>query len=210
MPDLEERIGAWRRQMLAAGITSPVPLDELEGHLREGVEQEMRLGLSVQDAFEKVRQRIGQPDALEQEFAKIGVVERKYMKQTVSVVAALSGMAFGLSMVLPQLAQWSRTGVIHSLLFLLLGVSMVIAGGSAALYGIKTHREVRGRKWIGAAIIATCCFYVLPFVVAFFQSRETNLSGWIFCAGLATASILFFGGCFYLNRRPPASAVHGR
>jgi hypothetical protein len=38
--------------MLAAGIRTPVPLDELENHLREDVEQQMRSGLSAQQAFE--------------------------------------------------------------------------------------------------------------------------------------------------------------
>ena len=35
MPDLEQSIGEWRKQMIAAGIQSPVPLDELESHLRD-------------------------------------------------------------------------------------------------------------------------------------------------------------------------------
>ena len=35
MFNLEEKISEWRKQMLAAGIRSPVPLEELEIHLRE-------------------------------------------------------------------------------------------------------------------------------------------------------------------------------
>jgi hypothetical protein len=119
-------------------------------------------------------------------------------------------MVLGLSMVLPQLGQWSRTGVLHSPAFLLLGVALVIAGGSAAFCGIRTHREARGRKWIGVGIIAAGGFYATPFILAFFQSRETNLMGWVFCAGLAATSILFFGTCFYFNRHLPAAPVHGR
>jgi len=37
MFDLEQAIIAWRQQMLAAGIKSPVPLEELENHLRDEI-----------------------------------------------------------------------------------------------------------------------------------------------------------------------------
>ena len=37
MPDLEQRIAIWRSQMIDAGIKTPVPLDELEAHLREEI-----------------------------------------------------------------------------------------------------------------------------------------------------------------------------
>jgi hypothetical protein len=37
MFDLEQTISEWRRQMLSAGIKTPVPLEELEIHLREDV-----------------------------------------------------------------------------------------------------------------------------------------------------------------------------
>ena len=40
MFDLEQSIADWRRQMLAAGIKTPVPLEELESHLREEIERQ--------------------------------------------------------------------------------------------------------------------------------------------------------------------------
>jgi hypothetical protein len=45
MFNLDQAIADWRRQMLAAGIKTPVPLEELEIHLREDVEQQMQSGL---------------------------------------------------------------------------------------------------------------------------------------------------------------------
>jgi hypothetical protein len=39
MFDLEQSIATWRRQMLDAGIKAPVPLEELESHLRDDIEQ---------------------------------------------------------------------------------------------------------------------------------------------------------------------------
>ena len=205
MPDLDEKFVEWRRQMLAAAIQAPEPLDELESHLRDEVEQRMKLGLNAQEAFETAIQRLGQGSVLQLEFKKIEATE---MKHIVVILAALFGMVFGLSTVLPQLGQWSRTGVMHSLTFLLLGVALVIVCGSAVFYGIRTHREARGRKLISVGIIAACGFYAMPFILAFFQSREMNLMGWIFCTSLAAISILFFGRCFYFNRHLPARAVH--
>src|SRR6267154_3427870 len=52
MFDLDQAIAQWRRQMLAAGIKTPVTLDELESHLRDDVEQQVQSGWEVQPAFE--------------------------------------------------------------------------------------------------------------------------------------------------------------
>ena len=59
--------------MLAAGIKTPVPLEELESHLREDVEQQMQLGLSAQHAFGSAVKKIGQAPELKREFKKIGI-----------------------------------------------------------------------------------------------------------------------------------------
>jgi hypothetical protein len=72
MFDLEQSIAQWRRQMLSAGIKNPVPLEELEIHLREDVERGMRSGVAAQAAFEAAVQRMGQADGLKAEFKKAG------------------------------------------------------------------------------------------------------------------------------------------
>jgi hypothetical protein len=81
MADLEQQIDEWRRRMLAAGIETPVPMEELECHLRDEVDQLMESGLSPEQAFEEAIQRIGQADVLENEFGKLGstiIHERVY------------------------------------------------------------------------------------------------------------------------------------
>jgi hypothetical protein len=70
MFNLEHAIADWRQQMLAAGIKTPVPLDELESHLREEIERQMKSGLEQQDAFSSAVQKIGLHDILKMEFAK--------------------------------------------------------------------------------------------------------------------------------------------
>jgi len=70
MFDLEQSIANWRQQMLAAGITA-LSLGELELHLREEIERQMRSGLAATMAFEKAVFTLGQPKPLQTEFAKI-------------------------------------------------------------------------------------------------------------------------------------------
>jgi hypothetical protein len=72
MPDIEQSIAEWRRQMLAAGIKMPGPLEELESHLREEIEQQMKLGLTEQVAFHSAIQIIGQASLLKKEFDQAG------------------------------------------------------------------------------------------------------------------------------------------
>ena len=62
--------------MLVAGIKTPVPLEELESHLREEIEQQMQFGSNVEKAFESAVQKIGRVYPLQTEFAKVGSVEK--------------------------------------------------------------------------------------------------------------------------------------
>ena len=47
----KQSIAEWRKQMLAAGIKTPVPLEELEIHLREEIERQMQSGMNEQASF---------------------------------------------------------------------------------------------------------------------------------------------------------------
>ena len=91
MFDLEKSIAEWRRQMLATGIKTPVPLVELESHLREEVDQQMRAGFSAKRAFETAVQRLGPAHELKDEFAKTptaGLLLRKRYLSLFCFVAA--------------------------------------------------------------------------------------------------------------------------
>jgi len=66
--------------MLAAGIKTPVPLEELESHLREEVERQMRSGVEAQSAFEAAIQKIGRTDVLKNEFRKVNLLTVEKMR----------------------------------------------------------------------------------------------------------------------------------
>jgi hypothetical protein len=86
MFDLERSIAEWRQQMLAAGIQSPVPLEELEIHLREEIEQLEKSGVDERTAFENAVRQTGQPQSLKNEFNKI---ETSFMKTILKCVTVL-------------------------------------------------------------------------------------------------------------------------
>jgi uncharacterized membrane protein len=99
---LEKSIADWRRQMLAAGIETPVPLEELETHLREEIERQAKSGLDEQKAFEISVQRVGQPKVLNSEFKKS---ERTFMKRTAKIGTGVIGVLIGMALLVPGSVQ---------------------------------------------------------------------------------------------------------
>lgn len=139
MPDLEQSIANWRKQMFAAGIQSPVPLEELEGHLREEIERQVKLGLNGQAAFEISVRKIGQPKILNHEFKK---TERNIMKKTMIIGAGAIGIAVGMAVVMPAAALYQKQGaMVHdAAIGFLIGIPIVLAGLSTAIYGFKKRK----------------------------------------------------------------------
>lgn len=71
MFNLEQSIAKWRQQMLGAGIRTPKPLNELEGHLREDIRVLVSAGEPEARAFELAVSRLGSPGSVQTEFDKI-------------------------------------------------------------------------------------------------------------------------------------------
>ena len=80
MFDLEQSIAEWRKQMLDAGIKTPVPLEELEIHLLEEIERQRNAGLDEQEVFDSAVRQIGQASVLESEFTKVGGTIQELVK----------------------------------------------------------------------------------------------------------------------------------
>jgi hypothetical protein len=102
MFNLEKSISEWRQQMLAAGIKSPVPLEELETHLREEVEQQMKSGWLEPNAFEISVQRIGRPGLMKAEFEKN---ERTFLKRNIKIGMGVAGILAGAALTVPGYIQ---------------------------------------------------------------------------------------------------------
>jgi hypothetical protein len=152
MFDLEKSITDWRKQMLATGIKTPVPLEELEIHLREEIERQIKSGLNEQKAFEISVQQIGQPKVLNCEFKKS---ERNIMKRRLIIGVGIFILFFGITMILPALGkhkQRNQAALSAGVKFsdvkwasdetygLALGTAFFVAGASAAFYGFKKRK----------------------------------------------------------------------
>jgi hypothetical protein len=71
MFNLDQAIIEWRQKIIATGLNTPAVLDELESHLREDVERQIKAGMETAAAFEAAERRIGKSDLLKEEFAKV-------------------------------------------------------------------------------------------------------------------------------------------
>ena len=83
MFNLEQAITVWRQKMRDAGIKAPVPLEELESHLREDVEAKMGAGWDPARAFAAAVKEMGQTQVLKSEFSKTGETVYEHWKQAV-------------------------------------------------------------------------------------------------------------------------------
>jgi hypothetical protein len=95
MFDLEQFIADWRHQMLAAGVKTPVPLEELELHLREDVEEQRKSGLSEPQAFAAAVRRIGPGKTLNAEFTKCGCLRERREELLKYLALGCSFLAYG-------------------------------------------------------------------------------------------------------------------
>ena len=139
MFNLEQSIADWRRQMFAAGIKTPVLLEELEIHLREEIEQQLKSGLNEQKAFEISVQQVGQPKTLESEFKKS---ERNIMKRIAIIASGIFGILFGPGLILPALAKHSNLGIWNYEIIwpIVLGAIITLGGMGTTIYGFKKRK----------------------------------------------------------------------
>jgi hypothetical protein len=104
MFDLEQSIVEWRQQMLAVGIKTPVPLEELEIHLREDIARQMQSGLSAQQAFGIAVKKIGHAPELKREFKKVSApMEMQKIIELAGVLLVAVALFCPLFMFLPCL-----------------------------------------------------------------------------------------------------------
>src|SRR5260370_30050969 len=71
MANLEERITQWRRELAESLGGSAEVLEELEGHLRDEIGRLVQAGQPAEHAFDAAVTRLGAPQALAAEFARL-------------------------------------------------------------------------------------------------------------------------------------------
>ena len=125
--------------MLAAGIKTPVPLEELEIHLRDEIERQTKSGLNEQKAFEISVQQIGRPKMLKREFKKC---ERTFVKKMLIILIGIFAVLFGPALILPALAWYRDHGSMpaQQLTFFLAGIVITIGSVSTTIHGFKKRK----------------------------------------------------------------------
>ena len=138
MFDLEKSIAEWRTQMLAGGIKTPVPLEELECHLREAIEQQMKSGWDQRQAFEISVRQMGQPEVLNREFK---TSERTIMKKPLIILAGFLGVLVGMALIMPAAHLYKEQGMVHNAIVGFgWGIPVVLFSAGTTFYGFKKRK----------------------------------------------------------------------
>ena len=189
MFNLESQITEWRSQMLAAGIESPVPLDELESHLRDDIARQLQKGISAEEAFETAAKRLGCANGLRQEFKKgrldIRLLSPVYMRVYCFLVAPLVVSLVWASPGTESISVWRFVSVLAVLLITL------YIGGLPLFYQRLFTRQIRLMR---AALRVGCWFLwtwaALALLSAFdlvLMGNAAGMVGWsVYAATFAT------------------------
>jgi hypothetical protein len=169
MFDLEKAIADWRQQLLTAGIQTPAPLEELEAHLREEIEQQMESGLSEQDAFTSAVQKLGPADTVQNEFMKVDTIHSalkwKRMEIGLTLATILVPLLFA-GIVLKRASFIDMTAAEQlSCLAALAAFSLLAWSGRLGhrLLPVIQNRRIRD------VILFSCCVPLMLWWVVFFR-----------------------------------------
>ncbi len=197
MFDLEQSIAEWRRQMLAVGIKSPVPLEELEIHLREEIEARVQSGASEQQAFGIAVGKIGQPAELKSEFKKVSApMEMQKLIKLAGLTCVGVTLFCPLSIFLPILLDHRV-----SLMPKMLAVAVyAITAATIILSWRYNHkllpviRNQRLRRAVGMACFVGCLLWI-RFVLFHLPTGNILLNAFLF--GLEWTVTAILGGVSY-------------
>jgi hypothetical protein len=166
MRDLDQAIAEWRRELSAGGIKSPQALDELESHLREDVQRQVKAGVATDQAFEAAARRMGAIHALRTEFRKVGgKTLQKLMVAICMVLIAfivwMSGFTF-VQMQFGPAEQFIAYAAVISSLFV--ACAWRYAVPFLPVIPSKAKRMMAGVACIATGVVITnlCSNYVLP------------------------------------------------
>ncbi len=207
MFDLERSIEEWRCRLLASGVKAPVPLEELEEHLREEVGQQMRLGATGQDAFETATRHMGEAGVIEKEFKKVEktkpLLRRKVAWILIGVALIGCWLEFGQSPAIALVYGIVLAGlVIASLIdfreFIIpdtITLGGILAGVFCSLLLPQLHGQrfpiaALGQSVLGVAVGAGILYFVLRTGKLAFGRERLAFAG--------DAKIVFTGGALLL------------
>jgi Cytochrome C assembly protein len=162
MPDIERRIEAWRRDAARALPGREDVLDELAEHLRQEVQQLLRAGRPEDEAWAAALARLGSPEALAAEFAKVPPAPAAWLPARVVTAA---GLLLGACLVGALAARW-QAGLTEALLAAHVGAVTLGYGATLLVGALAVCHVLRRpfgdlsaaqRRWLGHTAFRLSC-----------------------------------------------------
>jgi hypothetical protein len=194
MFELEKAITEWRQQTLAAGIKNPAPLEELEAHLRDEIERQMKSGTSARDAFQMAIQQIGKGEMLKNEFTKVGGPSTWVERLMIGICAIFIGFIIFLTSAAVILCYTNLTNRVMASIAIFCGLVVACRWKYMVPY-LPVIADTRKRLAAGAAVIV-CGFSAPSFFLDIVLPRSLEdqfpaIEFWLFflltvliCAGI--------------------------
>ena len=138
--DLDRHIANWRKQFLADSTFYSEEVEELEHHVRDGIEHLVETGLSEEDAFHEAIDRLGSADTLRADYKRVrSRWDRLFTHARTATIGLLLFSAPGWlwNTALPEVALRFWVAIPHALSFL----SLVLLGLGGLWHGFK-HRSI--------------------------------------------------------------------
>jgi hypothetical protein len=179
MFNFNSALAEWQQQ-IARVIRDREVVDELESHLRDEIEQQIRLGESQLRAFETAVQCIGEIETLRLEFAKIEQRKTMYNHNRIySAALVISAVYFGIGAI--GLCNWLRIG-----------------GGSIG------HLPAWAVPWIAALQVFYTVAIIVTLFLRYFSSdsgrRATRLLNFVLLPAIPAGTVLAIYGLWKVDR----------
>jgi hypothetical protein len=216
MFNLEKSIAEWRAQLLAAGVKNPLPLEELENHLREDINHLIASGQTEATAFQIAVARVGNPTSVGSEFKKTSpglsmpfvIGSLVWAALTVAFMAAMAG-------------RWAE-GKLNLLLAahissLTMGYVTAFLAGGFGIYGVcrpwRSAASTDDLQALNRAIylftLVSAVLVVVGFVLGMIWSSQNRGSFWTsgpreigpLCAGVWLAAVTLAQWLGQINSR---------
>ena len=187
--------------MLAAGVKSPVPLEELEIHLHEEIERQINLGGREAEAFSLAVQIVGSAQTVQCEFKKLEETEpeRKWTEGQIwsgAVLGLLQLVVLGAVLFNPYMTFGQRMSGLAAMATSILLVGAV--GLNHRFFPVILNRRTRTAVSFMAGVVPAClCILILGYL--FLMGHEFPfghyLAGllWASCPPLAVSLGVIFG-----------------
>jgi len=166
MFNLEQSISDWRKQLLAAGVKNPLPLEELESHLRADINHLVASGQPEAAAFQIAIARVGSPGTVGAEFKKTSPYWSRPMLIGSSVWAALA--ALFLVVIMRYWADWKWSLLLSVHVFCVtMGYAAAFLAGGFGIYAVcRQWRRTASMDYQHLLNRAICFFTLISTVLA--------------------------------------------